>query len=227
MDDPALDAGEHLDALRALARINAVSRTAAQLAAGVRRLVAAKRPAAAPIHVVDVACGGGDVTVDLARRLGSGYRVTGIDVSPRAIARATEHAARVNITTAHFQACDVLVSACPGCDVVVSSLFLHHLDDGPAGAVLRGMAAAASLGGVVSDLVRSGRGLALAYLATYALTASRVARVDGPRSVRAARTLDEYRALVVDAGLREGTVRRTWPERVVIEWSAAAPEAQP
>lgn len=224
MDDPALDAGEHLDALRALARINAVSRTTAQLAAGVRRLAAAKRPGTVPIHVVDVACGGGDVTVDLARRLGSGYRVTGIDVSPRAIARAAEHAARKNVTTAQFRACDVLASPCPGCDVAVSSLFLHHLDDGPAGAVLRGMAAAASLGGVVSDLVRSGPGLALAYLATYALTASRVARVDGPRSVRAARTLDEYRALVADAGLPGAGVRRTWPERVVIEWSAAASE---
>lgn len=227
MDDPALEAGEHLDALRALARINAISRTAAQLATIVRRLGPVPRPDAGPMHVLDVACGGGDVTVDLARRLGPSYRVTGIDVSPRAIVRATEHAASAGVTTVNFQVCDVLTSPCPRCDVAVSSLFLHHVDDSRARDVLRGMAAAASVGGVVSDLVRSRRGLVLAYLATYALTASRVARVDGPRSVRAARTLDEYRALVASAGLSEARVRSTWPERVVLEWSRASSGASP
>lgn len=220
MDDPALDAGQHLDALRALSRINALSRTAPQLAAAVRRLTPRRRPEARPLHVIDVACGGGDVTLDLARRLGTGYRVTGIDVSPRAVARAAELAARSGVA-ATFEVCDVVAAACPRCDIAVSSLFLHHLDDGPAGGVLRGMAAAASVGGVVSDLVRSPRGLALAYLATQMLTTSRVARVDGPRSVRAARTLDEVRSLLATAGLHEARIRRAWPERVVIEWAAA------
>ncbi|MEI6240580.1 MAG: methyltransferase domain-containing protein [Planctomycetia bacterium] len=222
MDDPALDAGEHLEALTALARINAISRTAAQLAAGVRRLASARQRVAGPIHVVDVACGGGDVTVDLARRLGPGYRVTGIDMSPRAVERAAEHAARHSVATASFSVCDVLASACPPCDVAVSSLFFHHLDDGAAADVLRGMATAAATGGVVSDLVRSRRGLALAFLATYVLTTSRVARIDGPLSVRAARTLDEYRRLVTDAGLADARIRRVWPERAIIEWTTTA-----
>ncbi len=220
MDDPALDAGQHLDALRALSRINALSRTAPQLAAAVRRLTPRRRPEARPLHVIDVACGGGDVTLDLARRLGPGYRVTGIDVSPRAVARAAGLAARTGVV-ATFEVCDVLAAACPRCDIAVSSLFLHHLDDGPAGTVLRGMAAAATVGGVVSDLVRSRRGLALAYLATQVLTTSHVARVDGPRSVRAARTLDEVRSLLGAAGLHDARLRRAWPERVVIEWAAA------
>lgn len=219
MDDPALDAGLHLDALRALSRINALSRTAPQLAAAVQRLAPRARPGARPLHVIDVACGGGDVTLDLARRLGPGYRVTGIDVSPRAVARAAELATHHGVA-ATFEVCDVLAAACPRCDIAVSSLFLHHLDDGPAGAVLRSMAAAASVGGVVSDLVRSRRGLMLAFLATQVLTASHVARVDGPRSVRAARTLDEMRSLLAAAGLHEARIRRAWPERVVIEWKA-------
>ena len=148
--------------------------------------------------------------------------MTGIDVSPRAVDRATDRAARAAVSSVSFLVHDVLRSPCPPCDVAVSSLFLHHLDDAPAAQVLRGMATAARAGGIVSDLVRSRCGLLLAYLATYVLTTSRVARADGPRSVRAARTLDEYRALVAQAGLEPARIRRAWPQRVVIEWHADA-----
>lgn len=227
MDDPALDAGEHLEALTALARINAISRTAAQLAAAIRRLVGSRPQGTGqePIRILDVACGGGDVTIDLACRLGSGYQVTGIDMSPRAVERATEQAARSGVSTASFTVCDVLAAPLPRCDVAVSSLFFHHLDDAPAAAVLRAMATSAAVGGVVSDLLRTRRGLVLAYLATHALTASRVARVDGPLSVRAARTLAEYRTLAGMAGLGQTRIRRAWPERAVIEWTTAIPGA--
>jgi len=225
MDDPALDAGEHLEALTALARINAISRTAAQLTAAIHRLVPKPPVGREPIDVVDVACGGGDVTIALARRLGPGYRVTGIDISPRAVERATEQAARSGVSSAGFTVCDVLAAPVPRCDVAVSSLFFHHLDDGPAAAALRAMATSAAVGGVVSDLVRSRRGLALAYLATHVLTASRVARVDGPLSVRAARTLSEYRDLFDRAGLHGAVIRRAWPERAVITWRREPPGA--
>jgi len=219
MDDPALPEAEHLRALGGLARINALSRTASQLAAAVRPLL----PAAGPALVVDLACGGGDVTVDLAarlerpRRAGRSVSVLGIDLSPRAVARARGLAAERGSPTS-FAVRDVTTEGCPPCDVVVSSLFLHHLDDAAAVAVLRGMAASARRGIVVSDLVRSGLGLALAVAGTSVLSRSRVVHVDGPLSVRAARTLDEYRRLAATAGLSGATVRRTWPERVILQW---------
>ena len=95
------------------------------------------------------------------------------------------------------------------------------LDDAAAAGVLRSMATAARLGGVVSDLVRSRTGLVLAILGTTLLARSRVARVDGPLSVRAARTPREYRILADRAGLPQAVVRRAWPERVVLEWRSA------
>lgn len=224
MDDPALAAADHAAALGALATINAVSGTAARLA----RSVAALRPSiAAAFMVVDVACGGGDVTVALERRLARiapRPRLVGIDISPRAIERATRLAGRRG-SAATFRVGDVQTAGCPSCDVAVSSLFLHHLDDVAAVAVLRGMAAAARVGVVISDLIRSRIGLALAVVGTSVLASSRVARVDGPLSVRAARTIPEYRELLSRAGMASATVRRTWPERVVIEWRRAAADA--
>jgi len=220
MDDPAIAEREHLHALSALARINLVSRTAARLAAGVRDLLdGGSRPAACT--VVDVACGGGDVTLHLAlwlrRSIGAGTQVIGVDLSPRAIARSRAAAARRDVT-ASFAVRDVLADGCPPCDVAVSSLFLHHLDDPAAYRLLQSMAAAARVGIVVSDLVRSRLGLGLAVVGTTILSSSRVARVDGPLSVRAARTPVEYRRLCDAAGLESATIRRVWPERVVIRW---------
>jgi SAM-dependent methyltransferase len=236
MDDPALPAGEHLAALDALATINAVSLTGRQLAGAVARLVGAALPADRPLEIVDVACGGGDITIALAsllaRKLARAdaraatprVRAVGIDLSERAIERARAAAARLPAgsgATVEFAVRDVLGEGLPPCDIAVSSLFLHHLDDPAAAAVLRSMATAARLGGVVSDLVRSRTGLVLAILGTTFLARSRVARVDGPLSVRAARTPREYRILADRAGLPQAVVRRAWPERVVLEWRSA------
>lgn len=232
MDDPGIAEAEHLHALTALARINAVSRTAARLAAAVARLLPDQSgdPKHSPFTVVDVACGGGDVTIGLARRLARAaagrisLRVVGVDISPRAVERARVAAARAG-TDVSFEARDVLADGLPPCDAAVSSLFLHHLDDGQARRLLESMASATRRGIVVSDLVRSHLGLGLAVIGTTLLSTSRIARVDGPLSVRAARTPAEYRRLLDAAGLDGATIRRAWPERIEIVWRRAAAEA--
>ena len=228
MDDPALAESDHLRALVALGTINTLSLTAARLAGGIVALAGKNHDSAAGLEVVDVASGGGVVTIDLARRLEESARwgtvsVTGIDISPRALERARALAGRRG-SQATFTRRDVTVDGCPPCDVAVSSLFLHHLDDDAARQLLLVMAAAARCGIVVSDLIRSRSGLLLAHLATMVLTRSRVARVDGPLSVRAARTVTEYRALLASAGLGDAKVHRVWPERVVIVWRAVGKE---
>lgn len=226
MDDPGIAEADHLGALAALSRINLLSRTAAHLAAAAVTLLPRgnRRPTRCPT-VVDVACGGGDVTIDLARRLDraipGGVRVIGVDSSTRAVERARRAAAAGGVDVA-FEVRDVVTGGCPPCDLVVSSLFLHHLDDAVAAGLLRGMAAAAERGVVVSDLLRSRLGLGLAVVGTTVLSSSRVARVDGPLSVRAARTLGEYRALADASGLTGATVRRVWPERALLVWRRPA-----
>lgn len=221
MDDPAIAEADHVHALRALATINTVSRTATGITAAVERILADDASHTDDPVVVDVACGGGDVTVDIARRLHRRglrrVRVVGVDISPRAVQRSKALAARSGID-ATFEVRDVLADGCPPCVVAVSSLFLHHLDDASAAQLLESMATAARCGVAVSDLIRSRVGLTLAVVGTTFLSWSRVARVDGPLSVRAARTPDEYRALCTVAGLHGAVIRRTWPERVLIEW---------
>jgi SAM-dependent methyltransferase len=225
MDDPALDQAAHDQALTALARINWISGTASQLGRRVIRLLETVRsPHHSPVRVIDIACGGGDLTAAVARYLGrwlhQPVEVVGIDISERAVGWARQrHAGRSGSATISFTHADIVGDGCPPCDIAVHSLFLHHLDDDAAIELLRGMAAAATVGGVFSDLLRSQLGLLLAHAGTTLLARSRVARVDGPLSVKAARTAAEYRQLLDAAGLSQAQIDRTWPERVCVSWT--------
>lgn len=232
MDDPALAAADHRRALVALARINWISRTATQLSRRCIRLLAASPTAGpsagdAPVRVIDIACGGGDLTAAVARqleaRLGRRVEIIGLDISERAVTLARhQHAGRSGSASLRFTQADILADGCPACDLAIHSLFLHHLDDANAVRLLQGMAAAAAVGGVFSDLLRSRLGLLLAQLGTTFLARSRVARIDGPLSVKAARTTAEYRQLLATAGLPHAQIDRTWPERACISWGRTA-----
>ena len=66
MDQPDLDAGEHARALSGLGRINRLSRSDVIFWPAIARWPAL--PKAAPVRVLDLASGGGDVPIALAIR---------------------------------------------------------------------------------------------------------------------------------------------------------------
>ena len=65
MDQPDLDPAQHVQALRGLQRINLVSRSTAILWPAIAE--AAHEASPAPLRVLDLACGGGDNAIALAR----------------------------------------------------------------------------------------------------------------------------------------------------------------
>ncbi|MDJ0377936.1 methyltransferase domain-containing protein [Cryobacterium sp. PH31-L1] len=80
--------------------------------------------------LLDVGCGPGTITVDLARRLAPG-RVVGIDASSDIVARATGLAADERVHNASFQVGDVYALAWPDAtfDIVHAHQVLQHLAD--------------------------------------------------------------------------------------------------
>lgn len=215
MDQPGLDPVQHAAALRGLARINFVSRSASILWP---ELAVFARHCNRSIRILDLACGGGDVTAALRRRAAKARLpvvVEGCDISATAV-----NVAKANGGGRVFQL-DVLRTSLPeGYDATVCSLFLHHLHDDDAVELLRKMAAASQLV-LVNDLSRGGMGLLLAHLACRVLTRSDVVRMDAPISVRAAFTPDEAMALATRAGLEGATVRSAWPCRFLLTWHRA------
>jgi 2-polyprenyl-3-methyl-5-hydroxy-6-metoxy-1,4-benzoquinol methylase len=138
-------------------------------------------------------------------------------VSETAVAHARRRAAAAGVRAVFF-ARDVLADGLPdGFDFVTCSLFLHHLDEPDAVAMLWSMGRAAGSLGLVSDLRRTRTGYAMAYLVTRAISRSRVVHVDGPLSVRGAFTTEEARRLAGEAGLSwRAEVRATWPQRFLM-----------
>jgi SAM-dependent methyltransferase len=217
MDDPDLDPRLHRQALHALRRVNAVSRTSVRIWGAVRELA---RESGRPLRVLDVGCGGGDALIDLgrrARRAGVGVELHGLDMSGTALREARERAEGAGLTLGLHRV-DVLEGEIPaGFDLVTSTLFLHHLETEEAVALLARLGAA-SRAGLVQDLLRTRLGYALAWTGLRLLSRSPVAHVDGPRSVEAGFTMAEADGLARGAGLTRHRVRRAWPERFVLSW---------
>jgi SAM-dependent methyltransferase len=168
-------------------------------------------PGRALLRVVDVGGGRGDLAARLvARGRLRGRRVVAIVVERNGTARPRPGVAvvRADATALPFRP--------GGADVVTASLLLHHLEPDAAAVSLAEMRAAARLGVVINDLLRSRITLALVWLATRLFARHRFARHDGPLSVRRAYSPDELRALAAQAGLRRIEVRRhPWLGRLV------------
>lgn len=99
-------------------------------------------------HCLDVGCGGGDVSVILARLAGPNGRVVGVDFDPVKVEMATGEAAAAEIAHLSYQTGSVYELAPDGSfDVVTARLVLSHLAD-PAAALER-MVGALRPGGVV------------------------------------------------------------------------------
>jgi 2-polyprenyl-3-methyl-5-hydroxy-6-metoxy-1,4-benzoquinol methylase len=220
MDQPDLSPERHRRALHGLARINFWSGSARILWPGLRDL--ARQLAPRPPRVLDLATGGGDVSLRLwkrARRAGVPLTLEGCDISPVAIDHARAAAAAAGADVRFFRHDALTGPPLSGYDAVTCSLFLHHLDDDEACALLRRMAETAGRLVLVNDLTRSLAGLVLAHVGTRLLTLSDVVHTDGPRSVEAAFTPKEALALAERAGLRGATVARRWPCRWLLTWS--------
>ncbi len=219
MDDPHLNVEQHIHALHGLERINQWSASVHALWSPIQAL--AGQESRRTFRVLDIATGAGDVPIKIwhrARRAGVRLAVDGCDRSPVAIAYA-QRCAKQRRADVHFFEWDALTNEIPqGYDVVTCSLFLHHLHDEDAVHLLRSMAQAAGWLVIVSDLVRSRAGLALAYLGTRLLSTSAVVHVDGPRSVRAAYTVGEARALATRAGMENAAVWPRWACRYLLVW---------
>ena len=171
--------------------------------------------------MLDVATGAGDVPLDLWRRAKKAKvqaDFIGCDVSQIAIDHAADRAAEERTDLRLFRHDAVRDPLPERYDLVVCSLFLHHLSESEATAVLRHMRDAADVV-AVNDLARSRLNYALVWIATRLLSRSPVVHFDGPASVQSAFTPNEAKALAEQAGLNGAKVANRSPCRFLLTWS--------
>jgi 2-polyprenyl-3-methyl-5-hydroxy-6-metoxy-1,4-benzoquinol methylase len=219
MDDPRLPRAEHQLALAGLARLNRWSRGDAGLW---RQLQAEARCVSpSPLRVLDIATGSADLPIRLAQRARANnlsIHFSACDVSPTALEIASQAADRAGVSVEFFPH-DAVQDAIPvEFDVIMVSLFLHHLSDDQIVPMLAKLSQATRRLLLVNDLARSWWNLGTVFLATRLLSRSSVVHFDGPASVRAAFTKAELMELAMRAGLADATVQFQFPARWLLHW---------
>jgi 2-polyprenyl-3-methyl-5-hydroxy-6-metoxy-1,4-benzoquinol methylase len=220
MDQPGLDTKTHHHALDGLKMANSVSRVSHIIWRGILNANVFPTEHRA-LRILDIASGGGDVIIGvskLAARHGVELEAHGWDISPTAVAHAQTAADSAKVSCS-FYVHNALIDDLPrDFDIILSTLFLHHLTNNDARDLLRRMAEAARHCVLIDDLCRNRLGYLYAWTGARLLTRSRIVHVDGPLSVRAAYTIAEFTQLARDAGMHDVKYRRHWPQRFLMTW---------
>jgi len=173
---------------------------------------AGRLPLDRAISIVDVGCGRGDMLRRIrrwARRRRIEARLVGLDRDPRAAlaaAAVTPAASDIDFVTA-----DLFDWIPQGpVDLVVSSLFAHHLDDASLVRFLVWMETTARRGWFVNDLHRHNLPWRVFGLWSRVAGWHRFVQHDGPISIARAFTAADWRRLLGEADILPGMAEVAW-----------------
>ncbi len=206
MDEPCTYADWNA-ALRDIAQMNRLLRGAAPTLAFIDRVVRTRGVGYEPLHVVDVGCGDGEMLRRIARwaaKRSVPVRLTGVDMNPYAAraARERDREQRVSAKTVTWVTANALkVELEAPVDVVISSLFTHHLTDAEIVRFLRWMENTARWGWMIDDLRRSARSHRLFGWLARAMRWHRFVVHDGPVSIRRAFVAKDWEGMLRAAGI--------------------------
>jgi SAM-dependent methyltransferase len=173
-----------------------------------------------PLHIVDVGCGAGDMLRRIecwARRKKIAVKLTGIDRNPFASQAAREFSAADS--RIEWLACDAFHYRPPAqIDIVISSLFTHHLPDAEIVRFLKWMENVALRGWFVNDLRRARVPYFAFTLLARAMRWHRFVQHDGPVSIRRSFTPHDWRRYAQAAGFVAGALNifDAWPGRLCV-----------
>ncbi len=173
-----------------------------------------------PIVVIDAASGYGDMSrkVDRwAEKHGYDMQFTGVDMNPWAECAAEEATppgrplrwVTANLFDYHPEG---------GVDIVMTSLFTHHLPDPELVRFIRWMEETARIGWFINDIERHPIPYYFLKFAFWATRRHRFMRNDGPASIAAAFKRRDWVSLLKEAGLPEGaaTIEAWTPYRLCV-----------
>jgi 2-polyprenyl-3-methyl-5-hydroxy-6-metoxy-1,4-benzoquinol methylase len=211
MDDFDLPASDVTPVLAGLGKVNA-------LFGGHKSIIKAlkKFPVQTGYSVSDWGCGGGDALIAIAKWTAKNklkLKLAGIDAARAAVDFALETSAA--FSNINYLQADVITDAdrIPQYDIIISSLFTHHFDDETWVQLIKNMQASARKGIIITDLHRHWLLYYAIWLITHVFTRSKMARNDGPLSVKRAFKKAELVALLKNAGIDNYNLTWHWPFR--------------
>jgi SAM-dependent methyltransferase len=162
-----------------------------------------------PVRIVDVGCGYGD-SLRRVEKWARDHRIAveliGLDLNPDTAVIADE--ATPKDSGIRWMTGDVFNHPIEGTvDVVISSLFTHHLEDADVARFLRWMEEHARIGWFVNDLSRAPIPYHLFGWFARAMRLHEFVQHDGPVSIARAFRQEDWRKLCAAAGLSESDYR--------------------
>ncbi|WP_254062174.1 methyltransferase domain-containing protein [Acidobacterium sp. S8] len=219
MDEPC-SYEELRDCLRDLSQVNRVTFAHRPTLQWLQQF-ANSSSASRPLHIVDVGCGGGDMLRRIERwamRRRMVVRLTGIDLNPHAIRAAREFTpqeSRIQWVTGMAQSFD---AASDLVDLVISSLFTHHLHDDEIAAFLAWMESVARRGWFINDLYRSRNAYRAFGILSAIMRWHPFVRHDGPVSIRRAFRQNDWKKYLTASELSPdaASIETHWPARLCV-----------
>jgi 2-polyprenyl-3-methyl-5-hydroxy-6-metoxy-1,4-benzoquinol methylase len=217
LDDPAADPALAARALRDIARSNVWFGGANAVVAELLPLLVTERARTAPLTLLDVGTGAGDIP-EYARRAAARGGVTlvtvGLEITP-ALAAASRPRSGAAIAGSAL----ALPFADHSVDIVTCSQLLHHFEAAEGARLIAEMNRVARVRVIVADLRRAWAAAIGFWIASHALRFHPVTRHDGVVSVLRGFRGHELAAAVLGATGRTAEIRNRRGFRVTASWS--------
>lgn len=177
-------------------------------------------PAPDTMHIVDVGSGAGDMLrriEDWGRENYVNTQLTGIDANPHAKRAAREFSlpsSRIKWVTA-----DIFSWQPAGpVDIIISSLFTHHLTDEQIVYFLIWMEQTARRGWFINDLARGQKAYHVFKMLSRFMGWHRMVRHDGPVSIQRSFHANDWRRYIAQAGMEQLPIKiaSAWPGRLCV-----------
>lgn len=174
-----------------------------------------------PIQILDLGTGSADIPLAIAQwghQQGHKLAITAIDSHPTAVEAAQALTAAYPEIEVSQEDALALPYASDSFDYVVSSMFLHHLDDGDVVQLLRTMARVCRKGLIINDLERhplAWLGIGLLGILT---GKGSVFRNDSRLSVLRGFQRNELERFCQEAGLHNASIDSRFPYRWLLVW---------
>ncbi len=210
MDGDDLPAETYAALIADLARVNTITRARPPTLAFVKRALRSV-PRDAPVTILDVGFGDGDMLRAIAQRFRDrpALRLIGYDINPRG-APAARQRTPTHLPIDYRTGDAYLIPPDQPIDLIVSSLVTHHMSDAAIVDFLRWMEGRAEHGWMVNDLHRH----PIAYHGFRLMAAVArwhpIVRHDGAVSVARAFTRQDWQSLLARAGIDAHAVDLRW-----------------
>lgn len=224
MDDPGISFPEFQQTLFEIEKINRMTGSYRPTLAAIEILakICLKNQ---PLRILDIGFGNGDFLrriASWAKQKRVAVELTGVDLNPwaeRAARLATSAAPNIQYVTSNIFE---FIPAQPY-DIIINSLFTHHLTDDEITRVMQWMTKHALSGWVINDLHRHIVPYYFIWAYVHFLGFNRLVKNDAPLSVARAFRRHDWQKLIQQAKLPENNVQITWhwPFRYRVLYAAA------